>query len=159
MGATTFFDYETGDTVDHAYHRAVKDALHWHGHGGYSGTIAEKECFVLIPRPPRISAETVCDTLDLAYQAWEWDAAPESERKWLTKPSAEHRAYWGKVQKWFGFNAGEIMETYNAKWGPCLAISTTASDKTRWARLSNRGDDARLPRGYQLYELFGWASC
>ena len=51
------------------------------------------------------------------------------------------------------------METYNAKWGPCLAISTTASDKTRWARLSNRGDDARLPRGYQLYAFFGWASC
>ena len=159
MGAETFFDYSEGSSIDHAYRRAVDNAFYDHGHGGYTGTICEKDGWMLIPRPARISAEKVEEALDLAYQAWAWDTTPDSERKWMMKPTAEHRAVWSKVQKWFGFKAGEIMDAYNSKWGPCLAISTTGADKARHAKYtSSPVNDATRPRGHELYAFFGWAS-
>ncbi len=51
MGAETFIDREFGDTAKEAFYRAVKRAQYDHGHSGYTGTIAEKRDFVLIPLP------------------------------------------------------------------------------------------------------------
>lgn len=48
MGAGTFDAYAKGKTASEAFDRAVKEAQHMHGHGGYTGTIAEKDSFVLI---------------------------------------------------------------------------------------------------------------
>ena len=165
MGATTFFDYSEGPTIDHAYRRAVDKAYYNHGHEGYTGTICEKDGWVLIPRPPRVSAEKVEETLDLAYQAWAWDRTPGPERRWMTKPTAGERACWRKVQKWWGspgYRVGyvsEVMDAYNDKWGPALVISTTGADKARHARrTSSPVNDATRPRGHQLYAFFGWAS-
>lgn len=42
MGATNFETQATGATMAEAFHSAVNDAHYWHGHGGYTGTIAEK---------------------------------------------------------------------------------------------------------------------
>lgn len=46
MGATSFFTTAMGKTVREAYKSAVDDAYYWNGHGGYSGTIAEKSGFI-----------------------------------------------------------------------------------------------------------------
>jgi len=46
MGATSFFTTATGKTVREAYKSAVDDAYYWNGHGGYTGTIAEKSGFI-----------------------------------------------------------------------------------------------------------------
>jgi len=48
MGAETFFATATGSSARSAFLEAVDQARHWHGHGGYTGTIAEKRDFVLI---------------------------------------------------------------------------------------------------------------
>lgn len=48
MGADTFTTRATGKTAGEAFRFAVEDARHEHGHGGYSGTLAEKHEFVLI---------------------------------------------------------------------------------------------------------------
>ena len=48
MGATTFTDYQSGETVEDCFKNAVENALHWHGHGGYTGTIAEKNAYRVI---------------------------------------------------------------------------------------------------------------
>ena len=42
MGATTFLVTAAAATISDAYPDAVADAHHRCGHGGYSGTIAEK---------------------------------------------------------------------------------------------------------------------
>ncbi len=48
MGATQFITESYGASAEAAFNDAVGNALHWHGHGGYTGTIAEKNSFVMV---------------------------------------------------------------------------------------------------------------
>lgn len=51
MGATTFFTEAIGGNAQHAFACAVDDARYDYGHRGYTGTIAEKNSFVMIKVP------------------------------------------------------------------------------------------------------------
>ena len=51
MGATTFTQVGKGKTATEAFLTAVAEARHQYGHGGYTGTLAEKGTFVLIQPP------------------------------------------------------------------------------------------------------------
>ena len=51
MGASTFETLGTGHSAREAFQSAVENARWEHGHGGYTGTIAEKNEFVMIPLP------------------------------------------------------------------------------------------------------------
>ncbi len=61
MGAEEFTTVVRGATAEEAFRSAVEDAQYEHGHGGHSGTIAEKRSFVVITVPkdedPRTFAE------------------------------------------------------------------------------------------------------
>lgn len=48
MGATTFITTGTGKTAYEAFRGARQLALYDHGHGGYTGTIAEKHGFLKV---------------------------------------------------------------------------------------------------------------
>src|SRR5271154_4940509 len=65
MGANTFGTKDSGKTAQEAFTNAVADAQWEHCHGGYTGTIAEKHSFVVIPVPkgkdPRTFAESLMD--------------------------------------------------------------------------------------------------
>lgn len=50
MGAVPFFNDSSGPTLKEAFSNSVQQAQHMHGHGGYSGTIAEKSSVTEIPR-------------------------------------------------------------------------------------------------------------
>ena len=47
MGATTFYAFSEAETASEAFSIAVTDAQYMHGHGGYTGTIAEKSSYTL----------------------------------------------------------------------------------------------------------------
>jgi hypothetical protein len=49
MGATVFFTTAFGKTAEDAFENAVEDAEYHHGKAGYTGTIAEKTSFEVIP--------------------------------------------------------------------------------------------------------------
>lgn len=51
MGATNFMCSESGKSAKEAFRSAVKQAQYDHGHSGYTGTIAEKDSFVMITLP------------------------------------------------------------------------------------------------------------
>jgi hypothetical protein len=51
MGAQEFTHQAKGKTAREAFANAVRQAQHDYGHAGYTGTIAEKNSFVLIPVP------------------------------------------------------------------------------------------------------------
>ena len=51
MGASPFITESTGKDAEDAFHKAVEDALYDFGHNGYTGTIAEKNTFVILPLP------------------------------------------------------------------------------------------------------------
>ena len=48
MGATTFACTAFGEDAATAFRNAREDAQYEHGHGGYSGTIAEKSSYKLV---------------------------------------------------------------------------------------------------------------
>ena len=48
MGANTFFQTADGKTPKKAFIAACKDAAYDYGHSGYTGTLAEKESFIMI---------------------------------------------------------------------------------------------------------------
>lgn len=52
MGATTFNTTESGETASAAFQAAVSSAQWEHGHGGYTGSIAEKRDYVMIRTEP-----------------------------------------------------------------------------------------------------------
>jgi len=62
MGGTTFFITSKGDTAKEAFQNAVAEAQYESGHGGYTGTIAEKRSFTMIPFPAGK------DAYDYAYE-------------------------------------------------------------------------------------------
>ena len=49
MGADVFMITATGVSARDAFTNARQEALHYSGHGGYTGTIAEKHGFTVIP--------------------------------------------------------------------------------------------------------------
>jgi hypothetical protein len=51
MGAYDFYHSERGKSAREAFDTAHKQACWEYGHGGYTGTIAEKGSFVMIPLP------------------------------------------------------------------------------------------------------------
>lgn len=51
MGAMNFYQRAKGKTPKDAFIDAVEEAAWENGHGGYTGTIAEKDSFTIIPLP------------------------------------------------------------------------------------------------------------
>jgi hypothetical protein len=68
MGADPFITSAIGDTAKAAFDKAVENALYEYGHGGYTGTIADKDCFSEIELPegvdPVAEADRMIDTDD-----------------------------------------------------------------------------------------------
>lgn len=65
MGADWFTWEQSGSDVAEAFHAALRDAAFEYGHGGYTGTIAEKDSYTVIDRTIRTWEDTrrFADTL------------------------------------------------------------------------------------------------
>ena len=87
MGATTFSNMSRGETAELAFSTAVQDARYMHGHGGYTGTIAEKGSYSMASDKPlvRTKAYNLADSLLSTQYSDKWgpagciEIAPESE--------------------------------------------------------------------------------
>lgn len=68
MGADTFIQAAKGKTAQEAFASAVAEAQYQHGHGGYTGTLAQKHDFVQIAVPadkePRAFAGELIEASD-----------------------------------------------------------------------------------------------
>lgn len=51
MGACNFTTVARGNSAKDALRNAIEDARYENGHGGYTGTIAEKDSLVMISKP------------------------------------------------------------------------------------------------------------
>ena len=105
MGATEFTTIGHGSTVSKAFKNAVEDALYDWGHGGYTGTIAEKDSFIVIE-----------DTPEQILQEME-DRDRNKYTKLLTSKSPNARASY-MAEALFEIDDERIM----SKWGPAGAI-------------------------------------
>jgi hypothetical protein len=89
MGAETFFQTASGKTAADAFKAAREEALYDYGHSGYTGSIAEKNEFTLIPLPagkkPMDYAQELIDVDDERIDD-KWGPAGclhVSDNKWL----------------------------------------------------------------------------
>lgn len=63
MGGETFMCRYKGKTAREAFSAAVQEARYEHGQGGYTGTIAEKDSFVMIEAPAEADAAKYASAL------------------------------------------------------------------------------------------------
>ena len=62
MGAQTFVQYETGTSPKDAFITAREQAFYDYGNRGYTGTLAEKDSFVVI----KVPSDWLCGAEDYA---------------------------------------------------------------------------------------------
>jgi len=93
MGADQFVNHASGMSVQTAFSDAVKDAQYEHGHGGYSGTLAEKSTFKLFAMPEGLSKD------ELLEHCWQ--------------PSTGHT---------YSLFFNQVYEAVDDKWGDAGAI-------------------------------------
>ena len=63
MSAEEFVVRSKGLDANEAFQKAREDAFYWHGHSGYTGTIAEKESFTMLGCPDDMEVEDYIDEL------------------------------------------------------------------------------------------------
>lgn len=180
MGAVDFTSYAWGKTPAEAFNAAVEHAQWEHGHGGYSGTIAEKYSYTLVTLPPRMKATAFRDlTCEAAYYDDGEDAREDLARaeKWLAaKPTGRIR----EAQAWvraakkrvkdaerdqarlarkLGANAALVRSAaavWNDKWGPAVCVEVTSPAER--AKLVGGWHWQAKKRGDRLFMFFGLAS-
>ena len=92
MGATDFYVQQTGRNAREAFADAKRSAQWESGHGGYSGTIAEKPGFTIVEIPAEMSVQ--------AFTTLVQEDPIEHEDALIRK----------------------AVEIYNDKWGPACCI-------------------------------------
>ncbi len=98
MGATEFATKGKGKTATEAFRAAVEEARYWFGHGGYTGTIAEKTGFRVFSVPEGTTLEGF---LLLISNLGELDSALDARARRTIE---------------------EARRVYDDKWGPAVAI-------------------------------------
>tara|TARA_R110000751_G_C13550320_1_gene456231 strand:- start:201 stop:572 length:372 start_codon:yes stop_codon:yes gene_type:complete len=108
MGADQYMNAGKGKTAQVAFDKVTENARWNHGHGGYSGTIAEKYSMVEFPRPKGTRRATVIQAVrDLGSIGFDADGNPKTD----------------KVQaKYPKLSIAKMFDVYDSKSGPSLAI-------------------------------------
>lgn len=63
MGSEVFYHTAAGKNAKEAFNNAKEEASYQHGHGGYTGTIAEKLEYVMIECPEGVHPAEYADKL------------------------------------------------------------------------------------------------
>jgi hypothetical protein len=171
MGATTFRTTSLGRDVGDAYRQAVDHARWESGHGGYTGTIAEKSGYVLyeIPQGVRCSASRFADLVnEAAYLAETNDLTEDLEyyRSRLTKTEIRKREaeirkeeklrnrFFASLNPALARVVKEAAPVYDDKWGPAVAIEVKGKDAVEVKKYAGRkGTHDRV------FLFCGYASC
>ena len=102
MGATNYITISKGEDAKDAFSSA-RDKAQWnHGHGGYTGTIAEKDSFVEFPRPKGVRMRTVIKIV----HRMTWD------EKEITQLALKYPK----------FPVRQMARVWDDKWGPSACI-------------------------------------
>lgn len=165
MGACSFYTEEFGKTASEAFIKATRQARYDYGHAGYTGTIAEKDDYMLIVRPNRVTAGEVINTIEDAY----W-GSPSIDVSYLQDDKVKKRGKeaYDKLVKWFGREAQTILSTYHGKWGPCIAIEASEAESAEYKKRMGIGVQVSYVNGVRtvtkkrvhgrVYVFAGWAS-
>ena len=106
MGAYDFYCEVEAENAQQAFEQAQNDARYWHGHSGYTGTVAEKMSFKLYGLPTHgVTARDVVDAILL-------DEKLNRDNERLIELGYPRDMAW------------DIANTYFDKWGDALCLKT-----------------------------------
>lgn len=138
MGATDFRNELVGKDLKVEFQRAVEEALWEHGHGGYTGTIAEKDGYVYLGRLP---ARMTIDRLEqLIWQFEEWSYRnDEYNRNGGRRPGPNP-----VPEAWRSF-IKKAYPIYRDKWGPAVVVELRDTEAAKVkARRGRKGTHDRV---------------
>lgn len=138
MGATTFETTALGRTPGAAFDAAVKDALYWNGHGGYTGTIAEKDGFVFAGT---LSIRYMNRVDDFFYKVMDWHQKGRKSKLPKGIPASVAPLF----VRWY--------ETYDDKWGPAVCFEITGRETAKIKKEHGRQNTLD-----KVFVFCGWAS-
>jgi hypothetical protein len=155
MGASQFGEYGYGRTASEAFTAAREQAAWEYGHGGYTGSLAEKPGAVLLPElPARWTTQTVEQLISEAEFGASYKAA---NGQWKTRKGSAEKAQ-QKLDGWLRgttWNHARLVAAYNAKWESALCLLVPATEERK--HRATQGNPPK-PRGRSLYYFFGLAS-
>lgn len=128
MGGTTFTHLQAGPDVDAAYKEAVEDALHEHGHGGYTGTIAEKAGYDVVDAKPRLEDE-----------AYAWAEGLMSDYQGTSRVSQVVQDKWGPAAAIPVVLAQRLVPFHGLSFTP-ETMDSVVLDYLKTKRLLKRGE-------------------
>ena len=153
MGACEFEELSHGKTADEAFSRAVDQAQYEYGHGGYTGTIAEKGEFTVFDLPPRVMAGKVIAALRMATLHVQFTRDPDCIQHWDRTTVNRAKRDWDWLVSKFGPQVTrEMVRLYDDKWGPAVGFQVTGKIADRY-RLYHS-----MKRGERVFVFCGWAS-
>lgn len=170
MGACDFEDFGYGKNVGEVFARCRDDAAWEHGHGGYTGTIAEKHDYVLIDLPPRVTTrkarsmwfqysnlqsakEAIKELQDPNCWMYKRFGTKADRSKALTQAKRQLRAAEKELGKHVDL-ARRIYQIADDKWGPAVAVELKGKELKDWRQ--RMGLQGR--RGIRAFVFFGLAS-
>ena len=142
MGAENFFVIETGKTAQAAFDRAREDALYWYGHGGYTGTIAEKGSYVFCGE---VGSRYIDKIEGLVADKVYYDGYdPRFGGRKPAKP---------RIPDAIAPVVDKAVLVYNDTWGPAACVQITGSHAKEIKEAKGRKGSHD-----KVYAFFGWAS-
>jgi len=100
MGGCDFQNVYVGKgTPKEAFEELIESARHQSGHGGYTGTIAEKDCFIMRECPPRKDPEVYAGEMIEENDKWGPAYCIEVKRSYLQKLKKQPQNQWCKGKK------------------------------------------------------------
>lgn len=101
MGAEAFCEFIPGSDATVAFMEAVEQARYDYGHAGYTGTIGEKDSFVIYTPPAGVDSVEAVNAFEESYYGRpEWAdaafdaAAAQYNDKWAAAVAIKHNDGW-----------------------------------------------------------------
>lgn len=125
MGADQFSDIGLGKDANEAFRRIVEDARYMYGHGGYTGTIAEKDGFVNLGQLGRDYVNKVegfiFDVQMASYDEWD-----EKTKRYVVDQKKKQRAI-NKVPEAIRAQVLKAIPIHDDKWGPAVCFEVVGT--------------------------------
>ena len=111
MGAETFYTIEKGKNAKEAFNRAVEEAQYYYGHGGYTGSIAEKREYTEFARPKGMREKTV---RNLMHDLVDFHFGDDKKKNKIAK----------KYSKISTDTLTKMATIFEDKWGPAVCMES-----------------------------------
>jgi len=133
MGAAPFKVLAWGKDAGSAFARAVSEARYQSGHGGYTGTIAEKHSFKVVTPPTGVAA------LDFIH----WVRIAENEE---SSP---------KIPDQYRADAVRVSRFSDDKHAPAIAVELVGDELVA---VKAKNPRIQIPDYQRAFVFFGWAA-